>query len=59
MRDVLMLKKMVEIFDPIMATATVRVNILSSSSDTDTNATSAALFSLRRVKPVQQTVGVV
>lgn len=59
-RDILMVKKMVEIFDTIMATATVRATIIASSSstDTDTNATSARTR-LRRVKPVQQTVRVV
>lgn len=65
MRDILMVKKMVEILDTIMATATVRATIIATASssstttsDTDTNATSA-WARLRRVKPVHQTVRVV
>lgn len=64
MRDILMVKKMVEIVDTIMATTTVRTTIIASASasststDTDSNATSART-GLRRVKPVQQPVGVV
>lgn len=65
-RDILMGKKMVEIFNTIMATATVRATIIASSSssssttdtDTDTNA-SAARTRLRRVKSVHQAVRVV
>lgn len=58
MRDILMVK-MVEIFDTIMATATVRATVIATASSysTDTNATSART-DLRRVKSVQQTVRV-
>lgn len=54
MRDILMVK-MVEIFDTIMATATVRATVIAAT--TDTNAPSART-DLRRVKSVQQTVRV-
>lgn len=63
MGDILMVK-MVEIFDTIMATTTVRATVIASSStsttdtDTDTN-TSSARTRLSRVKSVQQTVRVV
>lgn len=61
--DILMVKKMVEIFNTIMATATVRATIIAAAaaaaaSSSDTNTTSARTR-LHQVKSVQQTVRVV
>lgn len=55
MGDVLMVKKMVEIFNTIMATATVRAITVITA---DTNTTSART-GLHQVEAVQQTVRVV
>lgn len=61
MCDILMLEKMVEIFNTIMVTATVRATIISSNTSSGDLAADAvaARAGLRRVKSVQQTVGAV